>query len=108
MSDGRRALPTRVSGAGASGDEGSLRPRIYVYELPVRFNLWLMETRMHPQDCAYRRYTGAHWGKKGGTQWENYAFGLESAWLGDSNSRPLRSVTISVRGARTNLVLAGA
>ena len=25
------------------------RPAIYVYELPVKFNAWLHETRMHPQ-----------------------------------------------------------
>ena len=56
----------------------ALRPSIYVYELPVKYNTWLMETRMHPQDCTYRRYTAQ---ARGGmsTNWENYAFGLEMA-----------------------------
>ena len=53
----------------------ALRPSVYVYELPVKFNFWLMETRMHPQDCTYRRYSGEH----NETNWENYAFGLELA-----------------------------
>ena len=51
------------------------RPAIYVYELPVRFNGWLIETRLHPQDCTYRRYIG----ETNETKWENYAFGLEMA-----------------------------
>ena len=56
------------------GHRASLRPAIYVYELPVWFNGWLHETRLHSHDCTYRRY------KEGNTtNWENYAFGLELA-----------------------------
>ncbi len=43
--------------------------------MPVRFNHWLLETRMHAQDCVYRRYVDGD----NGTKWENYAFGMEMA-----------------------------
>lgn len=39
-----------VGGTGAR-----LRPSIYVYELPAKFNTWLAETRVTPEDCVYRR-----------------------------------------------------
>lgn len=53
----------------------ALRPSIYVYELPVKFNGWVHETRMHANDCTYRRYQG----EQNETYWENYAFGMELA-----------------------------
>ena len=52
---GKRPVVTSCPSALAASALG-LRPSIYVYELPVKFNFWLMETRMHPQDCTYRRY----------------------------------------------------
>lgn len=67
-------LPLARAHGGAASPRG-LRPSIYVYELPVRYNGWTLETRMHPQDCTYRRYVGA----QNETRWENYAFGLEMA-----------------------------
>ena len=66
-------------GVGGGVTRAALRPAIYVYELPVKFNYWLMETRMHPQDCTYRRYSGEPHRGGGFTLWENYAFGLEMA-----------------------------
>lgn len=77
-SAGARASPSSahaMARVAHGGRHAALRPAIYVYELPVWFNGWLHETRMHPQDCTYRRYEhGAN-----GTEWENYAFGLELA-----------------------------
>ena len=51
------------------------RPSVYVYELPVRFNTWLMESRVKTHDCVYRTYTGA----ENATQWVGCAFGMEIA-----------------------------
>lgn len=67
------AQTTRLALRG--GQVAALRPAIYVYELPVWYNGWLHETRLHPQDCTYRRYQGSN----NATEWENYAFGLELA-----------------------------
>ena len=70
-------LPNGVAAqrrAANGGRPHALRPSIFVYELPVKFNTWLAETRLHPQDCTYRRYLGGNQ-----TYWENYAFGLEMA-----------------------------
>ena len=33
-----------------------VRPAIYVYELPSRFNSWAVESRLDANDCVYRRY----------------------------------------------------
>lgn len=69
------AMPSKSSTVAPSQlGRSALRPAIYVYELPVQFNGWLLETRMHAQDCTYRRYA-----EKNDTNWENYAFGLEMA-----------------------------
>ena len=53
-----------------------LRPSIYVYELPSRFNVRLMEGRTHSGDCVFRRYEG---GAANATTWLPAAFGLEVA-----------------------------
>ncbi|KAL1523164.1 hypothetical protein AB1Y20_018119 [Prymnesium parvum] len=55
----------------------ALRPSIFVYELPTQFNNWLLETRMHPNDCAYRRYHTDRGSNQ--TLWDDYAFGMEMA-----------------------------
>ena len=80
--DQRRSREIAAPSAGLSterlelrgGHRASLRPAIYVYELPVWYNGWLLETRLHPHDCTYRRYK-----EENTTNWENYAFGLELA-----------------------------
>ena len=51
-----------------------LRPSVYVYELPPEFNMQLQETRLHANDCIYRRYNDDNT-----TRWEGYAFGMEMA-----------------------------
>mmetsp|Transcript_13969 Transcript_13969/g.45781 ORF Transcript_13969/g.45781 Transcript_13969/m.45781 type:complete len:469 (-) Transcript_13969:196-1602(-) len=71
-----------VGGTGAR-----LRPSIYVYELPAKFNTWLAETRVTPEDCVYRRYVLDNL-----TKWENYAFGLELALHESLLSSPHRTL----------------
>lgn len=55
--DGRIGKPTtspieRPLRASAYG----LRPSVYVYELPAKYNTWTAETRMHAEDCMYKRW----------------------------------------------------
>ena len=65
---------TAAAATSAAAASEVLRPAIYVYELPNRFNGWTIESRMDANDCVYRRY-----GHSNETLWQNYAFGMELA-----------------------------
>ncbi len=58
-------------------DRGGRRvpsPAIFVYELPIEFNVQLWTTKSKDEDCALRAYVEGN-----ATQWKQHAFGMEVA-----------------------------
>ena len=49
-------------------------PAIFVYELPIEFNVQLWTTKSKDEDCALRAYT-----HNNSTDWKQHAFGMEVA-----------------------------
>ena len=52
--------------------EGVPYPAIYLYELPIEFNLRLWTSKSRDEDCALRAYTRGNT-----TDWKQHAFGME-------------------------------
>ena len=52
----------------------ALRPRVYVYELPGEFNVFLLARRQSNDACAIREYSAG-----GGVSWTNTLYGAEVA-----------------------------
>ena len=49
-------------------------PAIFVYELPIEYNVQLWTSKSKDEDCALRAYTSANT-----TDWKQHAFGMEVA-----------------------------
>lgn len=47
-------------------------PAIYLYELPIEFNVRLWQLKHRDEDCALRSYTHTN-----STDWKQHAFGME-------------------------------
>jgi hypothetical protein len=66
---GRNDCSSAVGGAG-----GRPSPAIFVYELPIEFNVQLWTLKSKDEDCALRAYT-----HRNSTDWKQHAFGMEVA-----------------------------
>ena len=62
-----------LSGAGGARDAVP-SPAIFVYELPIEFNVRLWTLKHREEDCALRAYT-----RHNTTDWKQHAFGMEVA-----------------------------
>ena len=58
--------PTKLS-------DGTPFPAIFIYELPIEFNVLLWNTKSKDEDCALRAYT-----PNNTTDWKQHAFGILS------------------------------
>ena len=68
------AAPSGGSACGRAKPPNTPYPAIYIYELPIEFNLRLWTEKYRDEDCALRSYTQTN-----STDWKQHAFGMEVA-----------------------------
>ena len=73
--------PTKLS-------DGTPFPAIFIYELPIEFNVLLWNTKSKDEDCALRAYT-----PNNTTDWKQHAFGILSPRLHITTPFPPLSLT---------------
>lgn len=68
------ATPASLLGGACDRAPGTPYPAVYVYELPLEFNLRLWTAKSKDEDCALRSYSSRNI-----TDWKQHAFGMEVA-----------------------------